>query len=78
MFQYLIKLLTLIYFALIMYIMLDYIDIESYLLFGNNDYLFRSIKQIVLATVATNKLWAYIKSLVLSKSDRIWLAGKLL
>ena len=31
MFQYLIKLLTLIYFALIMYIMLDYIDIESYL-----------------------------------------------
>ena len=61
-----------------MYIMLDYIDIESYLLFGNNDYLFRSIKQIVLATVATNKLWVYIKSLVLSKSDRIWLAGKLL
>lgn len=49
-----------------------------YLLFGNNDYLFRSIKQIVLATVATNKLWVYIKSLVLSKSDRIWLAGKLL
>lgn len=78
MFQYLIKLLTLIYFALIMYIMLYYIDIESYLLFGNYDYLFRSIKQIVLATVATNKLWAYIKSLVLSKSDRIWLAGKLL
>lgn len=64
MFQYLIKLLTLIYFALMMYIMLDYIDIESYLLFGNNDYLFRSIKQIVLATVATYKLWAYLKSLV--------------
>ncbi len=31
-----------------------------------------------MATVVTNKLWAYIESLSLSKSDRIWLAGKLL
>jgi hypothetical protein len=31
-----------------------------------------------MATVATNKLWAYIKSLSLSESDRSWLAGKLL
>ena len=43
-----------------MYIMLDYIDFESYLLFGNNDYLFRSIKQIVLATVATNLQFCFI------------------
>ena len=31
-----------------------------------------------MATVATNKLWAYIESLSLSKRDRSWLAGKLL
>lgn len=31
-----------------------------------------------MATAATNKLWAYIESLSLSKSDRSWLAGKLL
>ena len=31
-----------------------------------------------MATVATNKLWAYIESLSLSKRDRSWLASKLL
>ena len=31
-----------------------------------------------MATAATNKLWAYIESLSLSKRDRSWLAGKLL
>ena len=31
-----------------------------------------------MATSATNKLWAYIESLSLSKRDRNWLAGKLL
>ena len=31
-----------------------------------------------MATVATNKLWAYIESLSLSQRDRSWLAGKLL
>ena len=31
-----------------------------------------------MASVATNKLWAYIESLSLSKRDRSWLAGKLL
>ncbi len=31
-----------------------------------------------MATVATNKLWAYIESLSLSRRDRSWLAGKLL
>jgi hypothetical protein len=31
-----------------------------------------------MATVATNKLWAYIESLSLSRNDRNWLAGKLL
>ena len=31
-----------------------------------------------MATIATNKLWAYIESLSLSKRDRSWLAGKLL
>ena len=31
-----------------------------------------------MATVATNKLWAYIESLSLSRRDRNWLAGKLL
>jgi len=31
-----------------------------------------------MATVATNKLWAYIESLSLSKRDRSWLANKLL
>ena len=31
-----------------------------------------------MATIATNKLWAYIESLSLSKRDRNWLAGKLL
>ncbi len=31
-----------------------------------------------MATVAANKLWAYIESLSLSKRDRSWLAGKLL
>lgn len=30
-----------------------------------------------MATVATNKLWAYIESLSLSRNDRNWLAGKL-
>ncbi|MBO5632972.1 MAG: hypothetical protein J5965_28270 [Aeriscardovia sp.] len=32
----------------------------------------------IMATVATNKLWAYIESLSLSRRDRNWLAGKLL
>lgn len=32
----------------------------------------------VMATAATNKLWAYIESLSLSKRDRSWLASKLL
>ena len=31
-----------------------------------------------MATIATNKLWAYIESLSLSRRDRNWLAGKLL
>ena len=31
-----------------------------------------------MATVAANKLWAYIESLSLSRLDRNWLAGKLL
>jgi hypothetical protein len=31
-----------------------------------------------MATVATNKLWAYIESLSLSRRDRNWLASKLL
>jgi len=31
-----------------------------------------------MATVATNKLWAYIESLSLSRRDRDWLASKLL
>ncbi len=31
-----------------------------------------------MATGATNKLWAYIESLSLSRRDRNWLAGKLL
>lgn len=31
-----------------------------------------------MATAATNKLWAYIESLSLSRRDRSWLAGKLL
>ena len=31
-----------------------------------------------MATAATNKLWAYIESLSLSKRDRSWLASKLL
>ena len=31
-----------------------------------------------MVTLATNKLWAYIESLALSKEDRNWLAGKLL
>ena len=31
-----------------------------------------------MATIATNKLWAYIESLSLSKRDRSWLASKLL
>lgn len=31
-----------------------------------------------MATVATNKLWAYIESLSLSIRDRKWLASKLL
>ena len=60
MFQYLIKLLTLIYFALIMYIMLDYIDIESYLLFGT---LFTTVRDRLVAFLrkcsyaAKNCLW---------------------
>ena len=32
----------------------------------------------IMATIATNKLWAYIESLSLSRRDRNWLAGKLL
>lgn len=31
-----------------------------------------------MATIATNKLWAYIESLSLSRRDRNWLANKLL
>ena len=31
-----------------------------------------------MATVITNKLWAYIESLSLSRRDRSWLAVKLL
>lgn len=31
-----------------------------------------------MATAATNKLWAYIESLSLSRRDRNWLAEKLL
>ena len=34
--------------------------------------------ETIMATSATNKLWAYIESLSLSKRDRNWLAGKLL
>ena len=43
-------------------------------------FIFAARNQIfeVMATVATNKLWAYIESLSLSRRDRNWLAGKLL
>ena len=38
----------------------------------------RNVNTVIMATVATNKLWAYIESLSLSKRDRSWLASKLL
>ena len=38
----------------------------------------QNCKCFIMATVATNKLWAYIESLSLSKRDRSWLASKLL
>ena len=51
-----------------------YFDISIiYLTFAVRNHIF-----VIMATVATNKLWAYIESLSLSKRDRNWLAGKLL
>jgi len=46
-------------------------DIYSYFCSG-------IIYHTIMATAATNKLWAYIESLSLSRRDRNWLAGKLL
>ena len=51
-----------------------------YLFISGIMYIFAGGNQIfeVMATVATNKLCAYIESLSLSRRDRNWLAGKLL
>ena len=52
-----------------------------FIYFEDSDFILTFVAEnqiIIMATAATNKLWAYIESLSLSRRDRNWLAGKLL